>query len=340
VNVLKTQKDKELLTNTHINSKSKFFWFKIIDEQLIWILLVLLFLITTAIIPKFFSLQNIINLALNSSILGLLVIAESLCLLIGKFDLSIEATLAITALIGAIMTNKMGFNPILTWVVVLALGAIIGLFNGVLIVKVGVNPFVQTLSMQIILRGMMLVLTGGITIFPLPQLYRIFGATKIFNVPTPIIILVLMYAFFIIILEKRQFGRFIYATGSNAEAAYTSGVNVNRINIIVFTLSGLISAFAGLVLSGRLNAVDNNFAKGMVFEVMAASVIGGISLAGGRGRLLGAMGGVLFLGMVGSVLTWLNVQPFMVETVRGIIILVAVVIDAIKNKVREKLLMI
>jgi len=340
MNALRSQNDKNLLTHAQENSKGKFFWFKIIDEQLIWILLVLLFLITTAIIPKFFSVQNIINLALNSSILGILVIAESLCLLVGKFDLSIEATLGVTALIGALMTSRMGFNPVLVWVIVLLLGAVIGLFNGVLIVKVGVNPFVQTLSMQIILRGMMLVLTGGITIFPLPKLYRIFGATKIFNIPTPIVILVLMYIFFIIILEKRQFGRFIYATGSNPEAAFTSGVNVNLINILVFTLSGLIAAFAGLVLSGRLNAVDNNFAKGMVFEVMAASVIGGISLAGGRGRLLGALGGVLFLGMVGSVLTWLNVQPFMVETVRGIIILVAVVIDAVKNKIRGKLLMI
>ena len=340
MNAFNNGNDRELLTKSQLNSKGKFFWFKIIDEQLIWILLLALFLITTAIIPKFFSVQNIINLALNSSVLGLLVIAEALCLLIGKFDLSIEATLAITALTGALLTNKMGFNPILTWIIVLALGAIIGVFNGVLIVNVGVNPFVQTLSMQIILRGMMLVLTGGITIFPLPQLYRVFGATKVFSIPTPIIILVVMYVLFIIILEKRQFGRFIYATGSNPEAAFTSGVNVKRINIIVFTLSGLISAFAGLVLSGRLNAVDNNLAKGMVFEVMAAAVIGGISLAGGRGRLFGAIGGVLFLGMVGSVLTWLNVQPFMVETVRGVIILVAVVIDAIKNKVREKLLMI
>ncbi|MHB1347030.1 MAG: ABC transporter permease [Candidatus Humimicrobiaceae bacterium] len=340
MNAFRSHNDKDLLPNAQVNSKGKFFWFKIIDEQLIWILLLLLFLITTAIIPKFFSLQNIQNLALNSSILGILVIAETLCLLVGKFDLSIESTLAITALIGAIMTNKMGFNPILTWVVVLLLGAVIGLFNGVLIVKVGVNPFVQTLSMMIILRGLMLVFTGGITVFPLPQIYRAFGATKILTVPTPIIILVLLYVFFIVVLEKRQIGRFIYATGSNSEAAYTSGVNVNKINILVFTLSGLIAAFAGLVLSGRLNAVDNNLAKGMVFEVMAASVIGGISLAGGRGRLLGALGGVLFLGMVGSVLTWLNVQPFMVETVRGIIILVAVVIDAVKNKVREKLLMI
>ena len=107
----------------------------------------------------------------------------------------------------------------------------------------------------------------------------------------------------------------IFATGSNAKAAYTSGVNVNKINIIVFTLSGLISAFAGLLLSGRLNAVDNNFAKDMIFEVMVASVIGGISLAGECSRLLGAIGGTLFFGMVGSILTWLNVQPFMVETV-------------------------
>lgn len=320
--------------------RSKYFWFKIFDEQLIWVLLILLLIIASSIIPSFFSKQNLINLALNSSILGIMVIAESLCLIIGKFDLSIESTLAISALVGAILTNKMGFNGVLTWFIVLAIGAFIGLINGVFIVKIGVNPFIQTLAMLIILRGLMLVFTGGLTIFPLPDLYRVFGATKIFTIPSPVIILILIYIFFIVIMERRKFGRILYATGSNPEAAFASGINVDRLNIIVFILSGTIAAFAGLVLSGRMNAVDNNLGEGMIFEVMAAAVIGGVSLYGGRGRLFGAIGGVLFLGMVGSVLTWFNISPFLVETIRGVIILFAVVVDALKNKVRERLLMI
>ena len=229
---------------------------------------------------------------------------------------------------------------IFAWFIVLAIGAFIGLINGVFIVKIGVNPFIQTLAMLIILRGLMLVFTGGLTIFPLPDLYRVFGATKIFTIPSPVIILVLIYILFIIIMERRKFGRVLYATGSNPEAAFASGINVDRLNIIVFVLSGTIAAFAGLVLSGRMNAVDNNLGEGMIFEVMAAAVIGGVSLYGGRGRFFGAIGGVLFLGMVGSVLTWFNISPFLVETIRGVIILFEVVVDAQKNKVRERLLML
>lgn len=329
-------KNKQLI---EIQKSRKFFWFKIIDEQLIWILLLFMILITSILIPSFFSIQNFLNLVTNSTILAILVIAESLCLILGKFDLSIESTMGLTALVGAILVRYQGFNSYLTWLIVLVLGVAIGLFNGVLIVKLGVNPFVQTLAMLIILRGAMLILTEGITIFPLPDNYRVFGATMVGRVPILVIILIIMYAFFIIVLERRQFGRILYATGSNANAAFISGINVNKLNIIVFTLSGLIAAFAGIVLSGRLNAVDNYFGKDMIFEVMAAAVIGGISLTGGRGRLLGALGGVLFLGLIGSMLTWLDVEPFWVSTVRGMVILLAVIVDAGKNKLREKVLM-
>lgn len=321
-----------------LQKRRRILLYKIFDEQLIWLLLLFMIFITSLIIPSFFSIQNFLNLLTNSAILGILVIAESLCLILGKFDLSIESTMAFTALVGAMLVRYNGFNPYLTWVIVLALGTVIGLFNGVLIIKVGVNPFVQTLAMLIILRGAMLIITEGITIFPLPDNYRVFGATMVGRVPILVIILIIIYVFFIIVLEHRQFGRILYASGSNPNAAFVSGINVNKLNIMVFTFSGLIASFAGIVLAGRLNAVDNYFGKDMIFEVMAAAVIGGISLTGGRGRLIGALGGVLFLGLVGSMLTWLNVEPFWVSTVRGMVILLAVVIDAVKNKVREKVL--
>jgi ribose/xylose/arabinose/galactoside ABC-type transport system permease subunit len=305
-------------------------------DNIIWVLLGGILIVMGISAPGFFSFQNLITLALNSTILGLMVIAESMCLIIGKFDISIESTLAFAALIGAMLV-KAGVSPALAMFAVVCIGAGIGLVNGMSIVLLGANPFMQTLSMNIVFRGLMLVLTGGITIFNFPDAYRIFGDTAPIGIPTPIIVTIVFYVFFIFLLEKRPWGRRLYAIGTNERAAFISGVNVKNISIQVFVLASVIAAFAGLVASTRYNGVPNLLAKGMVFEVFAAAVMGGISLNGGRGRLIGAVGGVLFLGVVTSILTWLRVNAFMVQTARGIIILVAIMIDAFKNKVQIRI---
>lgn len=319
------------------NRKSGYLLIKIVDEYLIWILLAMSIMMMTAISNHFFSKYNLINLALSSSILGIMVIAESLCVLIGKLDLSVESTLAFAALIGAILI-KQNVDPWLAMLVVLAIGAGIGLINGLFIVKIGVDPFVQTLAMNIIFRGLIFLISGGIPLMGFPEGYRIFGSTQVMGIPTPVLILVLLYVFFIILLERMKWGRKLYAVGQNGHAAFISGVNVQRVNIQAFVLAGLLAAFAGLILSTRLNSIDYNVGNGMNFEIMAAAVIGGISLTGGRGRMLGAIGGVLFLTSISSILTWLNLSIYWVETTRGIVIAAAVFIDAMKNKLREKVL--
>lgn len=311
---------------------------KVADEYLIWVLLLLSLLVVSVVSKGFFSKENLINLAVNSTILGILVIAESLCLLLGKFDLSIESTLAFAALMGAILVRK-NVNPFVAMFVVLSTGAAIGLLNGVFIVRLGVNPFMQTLSTNIIFRGLMLVFTGGVTLFNFPDAYRVLGDTKILGIPTPIILLAGLYVFFIVLLTKSRWGRRLYLTGSNERAAFASGIDTKKVNVQVFVIAGLLAAFAGLIASTRFNGIDNNLAKGQVFEVFAAAVMGGVSLYGGRGSLFGAIGGVLFLGCVSSILTWFRVSGFMVETVRGCVILVAILLDAFKNRLRENLLL-
>ena len=327
---------KQSIDNTiFTKNKRKYFLFRIIDEHLIWLLVILAIIILSIISPKFFNTQNFLNILMNSTVLGILVIAESFCLLVGKFDLSIESTLGFSALIGALLVSKYNMNSFLAIIIVLAIGAAIGLVNGVFIVKIGVNPFLQTLSMLIILRGLMFFITKGVTIFPLPDSYRVLGHTEVLNIPTPVIILIFLYIFFIILTERRPWGRKLYAAGANPIAAFASGLKISRINIMVFVISGLLAAFSGLILSTRLGAVDNKLGEGMVFIVFAAAVIGGISLKGGKGKFIGALGGVIFIGIVESILSWFNVNVFMVETIRGVIILFAVFLDAIKNKVRE-----
>jgi len=309
----------------------------IVDDYLIWILLVGSLLGMGLISHTFFSVQNLANLLMNSTTLGILVIAESLCLILGKLDLSIESTLAFAALVGALMV-KADAPPVLAIGVVVLIGLAVGALNGIAIVYLGVNPFMQTLSMNIILRGLMFVLTKGITVYGFPDGYRIFGDTSLLGVPTPILLLVLFYLLFLILLQKRQWGRRMYAAGANPRAAFLSGIDVGRMNLQAFIMAGGLAAFAGLMISTRFDAVTNTLARGQVFDVFAAAVMGGIALSGGRGSLIGAVGGVLFLGCIASILTWLRVSPFGVQTVRGCVILLAIVLDALKNKVRERVL--
>ncbi|HTY46336.1 MAG TPA: ABC transporter permease [Methanomassiliicoccales archaeon] len=309
---------------------------RLADDYLIWFLFGLSVLVMTAVSPSFFSVKNLISIALGSSVLGIMVIAATLPFLIGKFDLSIESTLAFAALIGALIIKAGGWTSA-AFVAVLGVGCAIGLVNGLAIVYLGVNPFVQTLAMQIIFRGLIFLITGGIPVYGFPRAYRVLGNTEIVGVPTPIVIVVALYVVFIVLLARTRWGRRLYAVGQNSRAAFSSGISIGRVHLAVFVLAGVLAAFAGLILSSRLDSIDYNVGSGMVFDVFAAAVIGGVSLNGGRGSLVGAIGGVLLLSILSSVLTWLNISIYWVETTRGFIILFAVVVDAMKNTVRERL---
>ncbi len=250
-------------------------------DNLTWFLLALSLVVMVILSDSFFSWTNLLNLAQNSTLLGMLVIAETLVLLAGKIDISIETTMAFSALVGA-LAAKAGVDPVLAMVICLSVGAAIGAVNGFFIVYMGADPFMQTLAMNIVFRGLMLVCTEGLTIFRLPAAYRVFGDTSIFLIPTPIVLLAALYAVFGSILGKTKWGRKLYLLGENPVAAVYSGINVKAISFTTFFVAGIISAFAGLVASTRINSVHNALGSGIVFEVMAAAVMGGVSLQGGR----------------------------------------------------------
>lgn len=304
---------------------------RILSDQLIWIILIFLFIIISIVEPIFLSRINIINILLHSAVLGIMVIGESICLISGKFDLSIESTLGFTAMLGAILVVDFGWNPYLTILLVLGLGIFIGYLNSLMIIKLKIDPFVVTLGMLIVLRGLSLVISGGYTRYNFPAAFKFFAAhTKSGLISVPILLMLFCYVVFSTILYRQKFGRHLYAVGGNIDAAYTSGVNVSKVITKAFLISGFLAALSGLVLSSRLNSVPTTLGKGMVFEVMAAAVIGGISLQGGRGSLLGALGGVLLMSSIDSALTLTRVSAFWVETSKGLLLLTAVFLDTLK----------
>jgi len=304
---------------------------RLLSNQLIWVVLIFFFLVISLIEPRFLSRINVLNILLHSAVLGILVIGECFCLIHGKFDLSIESTLGFTAMLGAIIVLDLGVNPYLAIFLMLGVGMFIGALNAVMINRIKIDPFVVTLSTLIIFRGLTLVISSGVTKYDFPQEFRIFAAhTQNGLLAAPVIIMFACYIIFHIVLSSTVFGRQIYSVGGNEDAAFAAGINVRWVSSKAFILSGFLAALGGIVLSARLNSAPTTLGEGMVFEVFAAAVIGGVSMQGGRGNLIGALGGVLLISSIDSALTLTRVSSFWVETSKGLILLAAVFLDTLK----------
>ncbi len=308
-------------------------------RNLIWFLLgaiVIFFTITTR---NFLSVGNFVNILFNASVLGVLVIGQSCTLITGNFDLSMESTLGLSGLLGIWLITASGpplygsgwmLSPALSIVFILLVGLGIGLINGLLITKMKVNNFVVTLAMLITIRGLTLLVNNGQTAYSTSAAYNWIGLGKLGPVPVPVIAFLLLFALAYVVTTYTPFGRELYAIGANRNAAYASGVKPETRIIQVYMIAGLLAAFAGWMLSARLTNAMSSMGQGTVFEVFAAAVIGGISLKGGQGSLIGALGGVLLLTTIGSGLNLMNVSVYWIQAIRGIIILVAMLIEAQK----------
>ena len=307
-------------------------------DNLIWFLLMGVTLYFVFVAENFLNKANFLNIFYNASVLGLLVIGQCFTLFTGNFDLSSESVLGLCGLLGIWLMNAAGYPiygsgymlPIYVVVpIILLIGMAIGAFNGFMITRFKMNNFVQTLAMLITLRGITLIVNGGQTAYSKFPEYNFVGLHRIGNqIPIPVIILIVAFLIAHIVTTRTPFGREIIAVGANRKAALASGVNPEMRIIQVYMISGLMAAFAGWVLSARLTNAMSTLGKGMIFEVMAASVIGGVSLQGGQGRIINALGGVLLLTIISAGLNMMDVNVFWVETIRGLIIIIAMLIEA------------
>ena len=283
----------------------------------------------------FLTADNFLNILQQSSELSVVVIAETLILLTGKFDLSLESVVGLAPMLGAWLIIKdvgLGGSGVgLAWwlaiPLVLLTGAVVGAINGFLIVRLRLNAFIVTLAMLILLRGVQLGTTSGKTLFDLPAGYLYLGSGKWLGVPVSIWIAGILYIIFGLLLRFHRVGRALYAIGGNAQAARVAGVHVDRVLWGTFIVAGMLAALAGLMLTGRIASVVPSQGQNMIFYVFAAAVIGGISLDGGKGRLVGALTGVLLLGILQNVLTLAEIPAFWIDAVYGAIILIALVVS-------------
>lgn len=309
------------------------------DLVLVPVIIVLL-IAGSFVSPGFLTADNLLNVLQQSSELSILVIAQSLILICGKFDLSLESTVGLTPMLAAwlmiadtsIGGSGIGMGPYGGIAVVLGLGLLIGLVNGLLVVKLKLNAFITTLAMLILLRGTTLGITNGRTLFDLPDAFLYLGTAKWLGIPVSIWIAGILFAIAALFMRYHRIGRAIYAIGGNAEAARVAGIPVERITLGVYVMGGLLAALAGLMLTGRIASVVSSQGQNMIFYVFAAAVIGGISLNGGQGRIIGALTGVILLGLLQNVLTLSQVAAFWIDACYGAIILIALVITRLTGE--------
>jgi ribose/xylose/arabinose/galactoside ABC-type transport system permease subunit len=310
-------------------------------DNMIWPILALVILGVLIFVPQALRNLEAIRLILWASVpIGLLVLAESLCLLSGHFDLSIGSIAGFSAMFTGMVLGtcpscwSISTNPWLGFGLILTTGATIGLVNGIMIAKVGLNPFLQTLAFLIIFEGAKTAIqTQPVT--GLPQLYVSVGATPNFAIG------VLLFAFLLfgLVLQFTSFGQSVYALGSSEKAAREVGIDTERLIIAVYTISGILAAIAGLMLTGFVGVVPPLIGEGLVFQAFAGAVIGGISLFGGRGKVTGALGGVVLIQIIQSAL---NNSPAVsatqIQMVNGFVLLVAILLYSTQAKLRARIL--
>jgi ribose/xylose/arabinose/galactoside ABC-type transport system permease subunit len=308
-------------------------------DNLIWLILAIA-LVSFSFIPGYFQTAVLINILLHSTFLAIMVIGETLCLLTGNFDLSVESVLAFTAMFAAVLmgskapTPGWGLSPLIVLPAMLLLGALIGAFNGLCVAKLKINPFIVTLATLIVFRGLTIIFTKSQAVIRFPDLYKGVATIKLGVIPVLVVITMGLYAFFHFVTTQTLFGRKLFAVGGDQDASFAFGLEPDKVIISAFTLSGLLAAIAGWFMSARLDAALPGMAEGMAFDVMAAAVIGGVSLQGGKGSLIGALGGVLLLGSINAALTVAVVSPYWYRIVRGLVIFVAVGLDTLKRQLR------
>ena len=273
---------------------------------------------------RFFTISNMLIVMRQTSIVAFLAVGMSFVILGAGIDLSVGSVLAFSGAVGAgVMQNGGIFFGILAG---LALGTALGTFNGIVITKLKIPAFIATLAMMAIARGGTLVYTDGRPITGLPSSFAFLGRGYIGNVPFPIILMLIIFILAYIVLKLTRFGRYVYATGGNINAARASGIKVDNVIISTFAISGFLSGLTGMVLASRLNSAQPTAGVGYELDAIAAVVLGGTNLFGGEGELWGTLVGAFIMGILNNGLNMLNVSSFYQQVVKGIVILIAVTV--------------
>ncbi len=307
-------------------------WVFSIESIGIYVFLVALISFFSLMTRAFLTFDNFIVILRQVSIIGISAFGETFVVIAGGIDLSVGSIVALSGVISASFAKFLNVPVPFSFLAGIAAGCVCGLLNGTLATRVKIPPIIVTLGTLTIIRGIAFIIVGGHTVFGMPVNYRVLGRSYIGFIPIPVFIMVAIFAIFFIILNNLSFGRYVYAIGSNEEAAVISGINVKKIKTVVFLLCGLMAGIGGAILSSRLDSGQAATAQGLELDVLTAVVLGGVSISGGKGRLESVFVGVLIIGILANGMILLNIQHFYQLVIKGVVLLLAVGIDTMRKK--------
>ena len=314
---------------------------KFLNKYILEVILVLLIIIMSATTRGFFTVNNMFNILRNISLQGCIAFGMTMVIICGEIDLSISSTVALTGVLIGIVSGKLAglaimpieYAAVIGILLALIISALTGLFNGWLLTRFKMPSFIITLAMMNVLYGLAAIISRGFPVTTLPEWFNVIGAGRLFNViPLPAIVLLLVFIVIFVIIGYTKFGRSVYAVGGNAEAARLSGINVVKVKMLTMMTIQICACISGILVSAQVMAGSSTFGKGWEMTAISAVIIGGTSFTGGIGKVSRTMVGLIFLGVIINGMTLLNVNEYAQYVVRGLLILVAVLINTIQTQ--------
>ncbi|WP_250477084.1 MULTISPECIES: L-arabinose ABC transporter permease AraH [unclassified Caballeronia] len=311
------------------NDKQK--WWQQITEYSLIVIFIVMFLTMSLTVDHFFSIENMLGLALSISQIGMVACTMMFCLASRDFDLSVGSTIAFAGVLCAMVLNATD-NTAIAIVAAVAAGAVIGFVNGAVIAYLRINALITTLATMEIVRGLGFIVSHGQAVGVSSDTFIALGSLSMIGISLPIWVTLACFIVFGVLLNQTVYGRNTLAIGGNPEASRLAGINVERTRVWIFLIQGAVTALAGVILASRITSGQPNAAQGFELNVISACVLGGVSLLGGRATISGVVIGVLIMGTVENVMNLLNIDAFYQYLVRGAILLAAVLLDQLKNR--------
>ena len=296
------------------------------------IIIIIVFSILTG--NKFFTYSNIINILISSSIVGLVVIGECYLVITGHVDLSPGSVAAFSGVFVSLLLTK-GVPLPISILIVLAIGLVIGLGNALLVNKLKLEPFIATLASMSVFRGLSYIICGGKAIFVTNAAFLKLGGGRFIGIPIPVIVCVIFFIAAIIILSRTRFGRSVYMVGGNANASRLAGINAQKVRTKLYMMASCLAALGGIMQAGRMSSGQPMASEGLEFDAVTAVVLGGVAMTGGVGSLGGALIGLLIMQSFNNGLMMLNVPSFWQTVSRGLLLIVALSFDYVRNRKRK-----
>lgn len=306
-------------------------WWQQVTEYSLILIFGIMFVTTSLTVDHFFSIDNMLGLALSISQIGMVACTMMFCLASRDFDLSVGSTVAFAGVLCAMVLNATN-NTFLAIVAAVAAGSVIGWVNGAVIAYLRINALITTLATMEIVRGLGFIVSHGQAVGVSSDTFIALGGLTMLGVSLPIWVTLVCFIVFGVLLNQTVYGRNTLAIGGNPEASRLAGINVERTRVVIFLVQGAVTALAGVILASRITSGQPNAAEGFELNVISACVLGGVSLLGGRATISGVVIGVLIMGTVENVMNLLNIDAFYQYLVRGAILLAAVLLDQLKNR--------